>query len=143
MISLLVIGLLSGELVIQFRSVEVDLRVHNKATEISTSEYVPPITYIQLDPFYVYTSPYRGKSHCEQGISSITLSTRRNTILDLATFFAQSCRRPVDHDQMDIKLDIIESFLQDCLNLPDVKDKVQNLLDNLSISHRHILKLTV
>ena len=132
-----------GELIIRFRSVEVDLRVHDKATEIHGSEYVPPITCIQSDPFYVYTSPYRGKSHCEQGISSITLSTRRNTILDLATFFAQSCRRPVDHDQMDIKLDIIESFLQDCLNLPYIKDKVQNLLDNLGISHRRILKLTV
>jgi hypothetical protein len=128
----------AGELVIQFRSVEVDLSVHNKAIEIHGSKYVPPITCVQLEPFYVYASPYRGKSHCEQGISSITLSTRENTVVDLATFFAQSCHHPVGHDQVDIKLDIIESFLQDCLNLPDLKDKVQNLLDNLGTCHRHI-----
>jgi hypothetical protein len=132
-----------GKLVVQFRSAEVDLRVHNKAMEIHGSEYVPPITCIQSDPFYVYTSPYRGKSHCEQGISTITLSTRRNTIIDLATFFAQSSHHPVDHGQMEIKLDIMQSFLQDCLNLPDVKDKVQNLLDNLGTSRMHIFELTV
>lgn len=126
-----------GELVVQFRSAEVDLRVHNKAMEIHGSAYVPPITYVQSDPFYVYTSPYRGKSHSEHGISNITLSIRRNTIIDLATFFAQSCHHTVDHDQMDLKLDIIEAFLQDCLNLPDVKGQVQNLLDNLGISQSH------
>jgi hypothetical protein len=93
----------AGELVVQFRSAEVDLRVHNKAMEIHGSAYVPPITCIQSDPFYVYTSPYRGKSHCEQGISNITLSIRRNTIIDLATFFVQSCHHPVDRDQMDLK----------------------------------------
>jgi len=126
-----------GELVVQFRSAKVDLRVHNKAMEIHGSAYVPPITYVQSDPFYVYTSPYRGKSHSEHGISNITLSIRRNTIIDLATFFAQGCHHSVGHDQMDLKLDIIEAFLQDCLNLPDVKRQVQNLLDNLGISQSH------
>jgi hypothetical protein len=127
-----------GELIIQFRSAEVDLRVHNKAMEIHGNKYVPPITYLQSAPFYVYTSPYRGKSHCEQGISSITLSTRKNTVVDLATFFAQSCHHSVDNGQMDIKLDVIELFLQDCLNLPGVKDQVHNLLDNLGICHGHV-----
>jgi hypothetical protein len=132
----------AGELVVQFRSAEVDLRIHNKAIEIHGSAYVPPIKYIQSDPFYVYTSPYRGKSHCEHGISNITLSIRRNTIIDLATFFAQSCHHPVDHNQMDLKLEIIESFLQDCLNLPDVSGKVQNLLDNLGISQWRIFNFS-
>jgi len=44
---------------------------------------------------------------------------------------------------MDLKLDVIESFLQDCLNLPDGKDKAQNLLDNLSIYQLHICMLTI
>jgi hypothetical protein len=125
-----------GKLVVQFRSVPVDLRIHNKAMEVHGSRYVPPITCMQSEPFYVYTSPYRGKAHSEYGISNITLAVRKNTVVDLAIFLAQSCHHPVDSDRMGIKMDVIESFLHDCLNLPDVpmRQKVQNLLDNLGIS---------
>ena len=80
-----------GELVVQFRFTEVDFSVHNKAMETHGSKYVPLITCIQSKSFYVYTSLYHGKRYCEQGISSVTLLTRKNTIVDLVIFFVQRC----------------------------------------------------
>src|SRR5436305_7280993 len=120
-----------GDLVMQFRSAEVDLSIHNKAMKVHGSRYVPFIKCKQSKPFYVYTSPYRGKSHSEHGISSISFSIRKNTVIDLAIFFAQSCHHPVNSDRMGIKMNVIESFLLDCLNLPELRQKVQNLPDNL------------
>ena len=84
-------------------------------------------------PVYVYSSPYRGKTYCEQGILSVSIDAQKNTLTDLAVFFAQSC----NHTRcvMEIPPATIESYLKDCLTLPEVSHKVQFLLDNLGMKY--------
>jgi hypothetical protein len=120
------------ELVIQFRLEPVDLRIKNLATEIHGTKYIVPPTLLQSDPFYAYSSPYRGKTYCEQGILKVTLAAQKRTLTDLGKFFAQSCYDT--RDVMDVNMDTLERYLVDCLNLPEVGEKVQFLIDNLGIS---------
>lgn len=121
------------ELVIQFRSKPVDLAVHERALSIHGSKYIVPLVLQLEQPVYVYSSPYRGKTYCEQGILSISIAAQKNTLTDLAVFFAQSCHHT--RSVMDIPLATIQSYLKDCLTLPEVSHKVQFLLDNLGIEY--------
>jgi hypothetical protein len=122
----------AGEgLVVQFRSKPVDLAVHERALSIHGSKYVVPLVLRHEQPVYVYSSPYRGKTYCEQGILSISIAAQKNTLTDLAVFFAQSCHHP--RSVMDIPIATIESYLKDCLTLREVSHKVQFLLDNLGM----------
>jgi len=119
------------ERVVQFRSKPVDLAVHELALSIHGSKYIVPIILQREQPVYVYTSPYRGKTSCEQGILSFPLDAQKKTLADLAAFFAQSCYHT--RDVMDISLATLESYLKDCLALPEVGHKVQFLIDNLGM----------
>ena len=119
-----------GDIVVQFRAAQLDLSIHAKAMVIHGTRYILPITCKQSAPFYVYTSPYGGRSCCAEEFR-VSVPAQKNAITDLATFLAQSCQHPVDH--MDVKLDLIKRFLTDCLDLPGLRGKVQNLLDNLGM----------
>lgn len=55
-----------------------------------------------------------------------------STLTDLGAFFAQSCYHP--RGVIDITSAKIETYLKDCLNLPEVSHKVQFLLDNLGMN---------
>jgi hypothetical protein len=120
------------DLVIQFRLDPVDLHIQNLATDIHGTKYIVPLTLLQSDPFYVYSSPYRGKTYCEQGILKVTLTAQKRTLTDLGKFFAQSCYD--SRDVMHVGMDVLERYLDDCLDLPEVGEKVQFLIDNLGIS---------
>jgi Phosphotransferase enzyme family len=89
---------------------------------------VLPITCKQSEPFHVYVTPYGGRPCCAKEFR-VNLAAQKNALRDLAIVLAQSCEFPVE--EMDINLDTIKRFLQDCLCLPDIQEKVQNLLDNL------------
>ena len=119
------------ELVVQFRTEPVDLRVQEQAMMIHGSKYIVPITLQQSQPVYVYSCPYRGKTYCEQGILRVSIVAQKITLADLGAFFAQSCYHT--KSVMDVKLETIEKYLKDCLNLPDIRHKVQFLLDNLGM----------
>ena len=122
----------AGEgLVVQFRSKPVDLAVHDRALTIHGSKYIVPIDLRREQPVYVYSSPYRGKTYCEQGILSVSIDAQKNTLTDLAVFFAQSCNHT--RNVMEIPPTTIQSYLKDCLTLPEVSRKVQFLLDNLGM----------
>jgi hypothetical protein len=120
-----------GHIVVQFRSDPIDLRIHEQATKIHGTKCILPITCQQSAPFCVYTSPYGGRSCCAKEFR-VSVVAQKTALKDLAKELAQSCEHPVEH--MDIKLDVIESFLNECLGLPGVQREIQYLIDNLSIS---------
>jgi hypothetical protein len=91
--------------------------------------YVLPITCIQSKPFYIYVTPYSGRSCCAKEFC-VNQATQKNALRDLAIFLAQSCKYPVH--EMGINLNTIKRFSEDCLHLPDIQEKVNDLLDNLS-----------
>jgi hypothetical protein len=117
-----------GGVMVQFREEPIDLEIHEKAMKIHKA-YVLPITGKQSEPFYVYVVPYGGRPCCAKEFR-VNQAAQKNALLDLAIFLAQSCEYPVH--EMAISLDTIKRFLEDCLRLPDIHDKVKNLLDNLS-----------
>ena|SRR5947207_1640318 len=119
-----------GDIVVQFRSEPLDLSVHEKAAKIYGTRYVLPIMCRQVSSFYVYTSPYGGKSCCAKEFR-VNVAAQKTALRDIATLFAQACTHPVDH--MDVQLNMIEVFLKDCLGLPGVQREIQHLLDNLRI----------
>jgi Phosphotransferase enzyme family len=116
-----------GSVVVQFRREPIDLDIHDKAMAIHGA-YVPPITCKQTEPFYVYVTPYGGTPCCAKEFR-FNLDAQKNAIKDVAILLAQSCRHPVK--QMGISLDEITQYLKKCLDLPEIQEKVQNLLDNL------------
>lgn len=69
------------------------------------------------------------RTYCEQGILSVSIDGQKNTLSDLDPFFAQSCYHP--HGVVIIAPATVETYLKDCLNLPEVGHKVQFHLDNL------------
>jgi hypothetical protein len=99
--------------------------------EIHGTKYVLPISCKQSEPFHVYTTPYGGLS-CTTKEFRESLSAQKRAVSDLAMFLCQSCESP--QDVMDIKVDAMKTFLNSCLDLPDLQERVQSLIDNLGIS---------
>src|ERR1700738_3600346 len=80
---------------------------------IHGSKYSVPITLQQSQPVYVYSCPYRGKTYCEQGILRVSIVAQKIALADLGAFFAQSCYHT--KSVMDVKLEMIENYLKDCI----------------------------
>lgn len=116
-----------GAVVVQIRKEPMELETLERAMKIHHT-YVLPITCKQIEPFYVYVAPYGGRPCCAKEFR-VNRAAQKTALGDLGVFLAQSCQYPVT--VMGINLDTIKEHLELCLRLPGIRDKVQNLLDNL------------
>jgi hypothetical protein len=121
-------NLQSGETIIQFRAKALEIGVLDKAREIFGNKYVLPVHCVQSEPFYVYTSPYGGLP-CSTLAFRETVSAQKIAIADLALFLVRCFE--YQQSEMELKFETIKQFLEDCLNLPDLREAVQSLIDNL------------
>jgi hypothetical protein len=121
-------NLQSGETIIQFRAKPLETHVLNKAREIFGNRYVLPIHCVQSEPFYVYTSQYGSLPYSTPAFRE-SVSAQRIAVADLASFLV----RCFEHQQskMELEFETINQFLEDCLDLPDLREAVQTLIDNL------------